>query len=105
MPGVHQAALSLPSSAGQDGMEENKMVKKHGSRNRQFNKAKDAHGSKGKQNIYSLLPISRHCPATLQAAGLRYTEQLFWNTKVIIMNDIGADSNQHLSDSENLLML
>lgn len=81
------------------------MEKTHGSRYRQFNKAtaKDAHGSKAKQNIYFLLPISRQCPATFQEAGLQYTEQLFWKRKVIIINDIGAGSNQHLSDSEDVL--
>lgn len=57
--------------------------------------------SQGKQ-IYSLFPISRQCPATFQEAGLQYTEQLFWKTEVIIMNDIGAGSNQHLSGSEHL---
>jgi len=72
-PGAHQAALSLPSSAAQWGAESKMGKKSRGSRYRQFNKvtAQAACESKGKQKIYSLLPISRRCPATSREAGLQ----------------------------------
>ena len=59
-----------------------------GSRERQFNKAKAkaAHGSKGKQTIYSLLPLSRRCPATSREAGLQYAQRLLRKTSVVLTN-------------------
>jgi len=58
----------------QDRGEENKMEKTRGSRSRQVikAKAKTTCGSKGKQKIYSLLPISRPRLSTSQEAGLQY---------------------------------
>lgn len=60
-------------------------IRTHGSIWRHFNKAKAKAmcESKGKQKVYSLLPISRQCPATSGEAGLQYMEWLLWKTNLI----------------------